>query len=233
MSTQPEIIAALIAAIVSLAGSIVTLIIAMKSLRNERDKLSIDRENLRKELKSTAEQTSVWKAEVVKLKVETDKIIEETRAIRNQRISAEREELKNMLILFERAVFHAPLNSEDPVNMFKAIRQTRVSLQMSGGSSILNKEAAFHFSKTRDILMESESKVMERFPELVRFVDEVGDLMVSSKQKDLLYSRMGGGKWESVNLMADIRQNLNHHISEAKKQLDVLDVALQSSSSYK
>lgn len=39
------------------------------------------------------------------------------------------------------------MQSEEPVEMFKAVRQTRIALQMSGASLVRDREIAEHFQK--------------------------------------------------------------------------------------
>jgi predicted nucleic acid-binding Zn-ribbon protein len=134
----PEIFTAVIAAVVAVISSLITLSIGLGQLKNERKridsevslertKLEHDRERLQSELKISAEQVSVWKAEVEKLKAETQKLSYEADDIRRRRLEAERNEIRNLLILFDRAVFDAPMNSEEPVQMFIALQQTRIS----------------------------------------------------------------------------------------------------------
>jgi chromosome segregation ATPase len=175
-----EMISAIIAAVVGTLSSLITLTIGLGQLRNERKrleeemnleraKLEHDRERLQSELRENAEQSRVWKAEIEKLRAETQKLSVEAEEIRRRRLEAERTEIRDLLILFDRAVFDAPLFSEEPTEMFRALQQTRLSLQTSGASLVRHQEIAKHFQRIRQILLETEAEVKRRYPELVQF----------------------------------------------------------------
>ena len=55
-----------------------------------------------------------------------------------QRLNALRSELHACLTLFDRELMRAPFDREDPVEMYKAIRKIRISLQKRGASRIAN-----------------------------------------------------------------------------------------------
>jgi uncharacterized membrane-anchored protein YhcB (DUF1043 family) len=94
-----EMISAIIAAVVGTLSSLITLTIGLGQLRNERKrleeemnleraKLEHDRERLQSELRENAEQSRVWKAEIEKLRAETQKLSVEAEEIRRRRLEA-------------------------------------------------------------------------------------------------------------------------------------------------
>jgi len=236
-----EILAAIIAAIVGAISAIITLSIGIGQLRNERRriddevnierrKLDHDRERLQTELRENAEQTRVWKAEVEKLKAETQKLSIEADDIRRRRLEAERLEIRDLLILFDRAVFDAPMNSEEPVEMYKALQQTRISMQTSGASLVRDREIAEHFQKVREILLTTEAEVKKHFPLVAQLANEIN--IASSQgqpsipiyeQRERVQKLLGQQYWEPVRLMMNVRNEVRQHIEAIHKRLRLLD----------
>lgn len=237
----PEVVAAIIAAVVGTISSLITLAIGLGQLRNERRhleeemtierrKLEHDRERLQSELRENAEQARLWKAEAEKLKAETQKLSVEADDIRRRRLEAERAEIRDLLILFDRAVFDAPMQSEEPVEMFRALQQTRVSLQKSGASLVRDREIAEHFQKAREILLTTEAEVKKRYPMVAQLATEFDEVVQNDQQNIPPYERrrrveksLGQGYWESVRFMMDIRWKIMQHIDAIRERLRALD----------
>ena len=172
---SPEITSAIIAASVSIIASAITLFIGMRGIKIEREKLKTDRERLQIELRYNAKQARTAKAELARLKAETKKLSAETDEIIIRRIESERSEIRNLLLLFERAFFDLPLPCDEPLAMFRAIQQTRISLQTSGASLIRNVEVAENFKQVRNVLREIEYEIAKCYPEIVKLADELKD----------------------------------------------------------
>lgn len=227
---SPEVISALIAAVVSLIASIFTLYISSRNrkierekLQYEKEKLEADRSRLRKELRDSATQTHLWKAEMERLKAETDKLVTESNEIRRQRLEAEREEIRDMLRLFDRAVFDAPPYIEDPIDMLKAIRQTRIALQQSGASLVRNRKVAENFRQARILLLEAEANMQEKYPELVRLIDESVDEKVDWGHRREVYASLDESPYSIIEPMMKIRTAVEVHIDQVHKLLRELD----------
>jgi hypothetical protein len=229
-----EMISAIIAAVVGTLSSLITLTIGLGQLRNERKrleeemnleraKLEHDRERLQSELRENAEQSRVWKAEIEKLRAETQKLSVEAEEIRRRRLEAERTEIRDLLILFDRAVFDAPLFSEEPTEMFRALQQTRLSLQTSGASLVRHQEIAKHFQRIRQILLETEAEVKRRYPELVQLAAGLDENIPVYKRRDQVKQLLGENYWKAVELMMGIRPEITQHVEAIRERLRVLD----------
>ena len=128
--------------------------------------------------------------------------------------SLEVEEIKKFLLLFERAVFDAPINSEDPTKMFESIQKVRLQLQIGGASLITNQEAADNFKDIRKELLLIENEVIKKYPEVVMFIDVIkkkaADGTISSgihERRQMVQSFLGNEKYAgSVNLMMSVRR---------------------------
>jgi uncharacterized NAD(P)/FAD-binding protein YdhS len=189
----------------------------------ERAKLEHDRERLQSELRENAEQSRVWKAEIEKLRAETQKLSVEAEEIRRRRLEAERTEIRDLLILFDRAVFDAPLFSEEPTEMFRALQQTRLSLQTSGASLVRHQEIAKHFQRIRQILLETEAEVKRRYPELVQLAAGLDENIPVYKRRDQVKQLLGENYWKAVELMMGIRPEITQHVEAIRERLRVLD----------
>lgn len=225
---QPEIVAALIAAVVSITASAVTLFIGSRNIRNEREKLQIerektqaDRERYQSELRESARQAQVWNAEIAKLKAETEKLAIEADDIRRRRFEAERDEIRNLLMFFDRAVFDAPMYSEDPVEMFTAIRQTRISLQTNGASLVRDKEVAEHFQRIREILLNAEAEVLRQYPAIPHIAVELGSekRLTHYERRQKVEQLLGGNYYEPVRMMMRVRQEIQPHLERLREKL--------------
>lgn len=240
----PEVVAAIIAAIVGTISSLITLAVGLGQLRNERRrlenerrrleeemtierrKLEHDRTRLQSQLLENAEQARLWKAETEKLKAETQKLSAEAADIRRRRLEAERAEIRDLLILFDRAVFDAPMQSEEPVEMFRAIRQTRISLQMSGASFIRDQEVAECFRRIRTILLKTESEVRSRYPVIAQMAVEFDDNRPVYERREQVRMALGRDYFEPVRIMMGIRQEVQQNLERVRQRLNELDTEL-------
>ncbi len=204
MQLPKEIIIALFAAIVSLIGSILTLVIGLRKIRIERHR------NL--------EQASVWQAEISKLRVESQKLAVETQEIQRKRFEAEREEIRDLLKLFDRAVFDAPMYSEDPTEMFRAIQQTRISLQLSGASLVRDSIIADNFKQIRKLLLDVEGEVTRNYPIIVELATNIDDFHDRIENRRKAHELLRGRYYEPVRLMMDVRHKLDKHIEVIQKR---------------
>lgn len=230
-----EVTSALIAAIVGTISAFITLIIGLGQLRNdkrrledeievERQKLEHDRERLRLELQERAEQVLVWKAEIEKLRTETQKLSTEADDIRRRRLEAERLELKTLLILFERAAFDAPRQLEEPVAMFRALQQTRLSLQMSGASLVRDREIAEHFKEVREILLETEAEIKKRYPMVAQLaIEDELERLPSYERHRRVENLLGRDYWRAVEDMVSARNRIMQHVNAIRERLKRLD----------
>jgi cell division protein FtsL len=218
-----EVITALIAGIVSIIGSSITLLIGMRNIRLEREKLRNDRERLQLELRKIDEQSRISKVEIERLQAEAAKLAAEAEEIRRKRIEAQRAEIRDVLILFDRAVFDAPMYSEEPVEMFKAIRQTRLSLQMSGASLIHDQKVAEHFRRIREILLNVESEVQRRYPVIAQMAVDFDDNREAYERRREVSKILGKEYWKAVNFMMGIRSEVQQHLESIRQRLHELD----------
>lgn len=220
---QAEVITALIAAIASVIGSALTLFIGLRNIRIEREKLQSDRQRLQSELQERTKQAQVWEAEISRLRAEAHKISLEADEIRRRKLEAERAEIKSSLMLFDRAVFDAPMHSEDPVEMFRALKQTRISLQTSGASLVRDRNVAEHFQSLREILLRVETEVARRFPIVAQLAAEPDDGRPTYERRRQIHDALKGVYYEPVRMMMDIRREIDHHIQGIHARLRELD----------
>jgi hypothetical protein len=194
---QKEIVIALIAAIATVVGAIVTLVLGLRNINITKEKLA---------------------AEISKLQAEAKKIAAEANAIERQRIETERSEVKELLTLFDGAVFDAPMHSEDPSEMFHAIQRVRILLQKNGASLVRDRLIADNFREIRKILLRAENEVAHEFPIIEKLAYEL-----SGKDR---YERWHRAKevlgeenyFKPVRIMMDIRHDIYHHLDIIKRR---------------
>jgi hypothetical protein len=214
---KTEIVAAVIAAFVGFASSVVTLLLGLRSSMLERQKLQAERDRWNAEL---TQQARRGEAELARLHAETAKLIAEVDQIRYSRFEAQRNEIRDLVKLFDRAVFEAPLHSENPVDMFRAIRQTRIALQMAGASLVSDGTIAFHFDELRRLLFETEIEVQSRFP----VVSEIAEEPEKGKgagyeSRERARAALGDKYFEPVGIMMRIRSQVEAHVSAIRIRL--------------
>lgn len=221
MST--ELLTALIAAVVSIIAASITLWIGKKKLRVEEERLIYEKKRIQAELNESIEQTKISRIELNKLKAETDKLILETDYLRNRRFEAEREEIRNLLIFFDRAVYHSPVQSEDPIEMFKAIRQTRILLQTSGAGLVRDKEIAEKFHEIKHLLWNTENEVIRKYPLILKYSDEIDDKHDQFELRKKAREYFGNSYYEPVGMMMDIRWKIDQNLNYIRMKFDDLN----------
>lgn len=130
----------------------------------------------------------------------------------------EREEIREFLLLFERAVFDAPVSSEEPTAMFKSIQDVRLSLQIKGAGLIKNQEAADIFREIRKILLHIEDEVIRKYPEVVAILDEVKNMPLSYERRKYVEEKLGRKtNWEAVMLMIGTRNDVMPRVEKVRE----------------
>jgi hypothetical protein len=86
-----------------------------------------------------------------------------------RQLEAARAEIKDLLILFERAAFRPDdgNNGGDPTAAFNAIYETRLALQTRGASLIADPDSANQFREIQGLLLKLEGAVMQKYPQVV------------------------------------------------------------------
>jgi hypothetical protein len=130
-------------------------------------------------------------------------------AMRQNKLEAIRDHLEQDLRIFDRQVMSAPFRFENPLLMYKAIRDMRVSLQKNGSSRISNELAARNFEAVKKILINMEYRVRERFP-------YIHDAALSNKTH-VQYKKDDFNN--AIQLMMQIRKSLRPLIEEVEKEL--------------
>lgn len=143
-------------------GSLVTLYVSARNYNLEREKFD--------------KQASVWEAEIAKLKLESQEKIKES-------LELKRNELKDLLVLFDRASFHPIDYDGDPTAVINGIRETRVALQVKRASFIKDENIAQKFSELQEILLKIEAEFSKEFPEIFSFALELADDKVATEMR--------------------------------------------------
>lgn len=121
----------------------------------------------------------------------------------------EREEIRTFLLLFERAVFDAPLSSEEPTAMFKSIQDVRFSLQVKGAGLIRNQEAADLFREIRKILLHIEGIVIREYPEVVDLLEKVKHMPMGYERRQLVRETLDHKiQMNAIVLMMGVRNDV-------------------------
>jgi cell division protein FtsL len=204
---NPDILTALIAAFTSLVASLVTLVISVRSLRNEKekirielDKLKLERERFQQEQNTSAKQELLKAAEIEKSKAEVMKLTEEVTEIRYQRALAERNEIKGLLGLFQKAAFSPMDYDEDPTSALNSIRATRIALQTQGAALVGNEQTAETFQKLEDMLLQIEVDVADQYPDVFNLALELYERkMGHEERKELVKSKVKDDElWDAI-----------------------------------
>lgn len=138
-------------------------------------------------------------------------------ASRLKTLRALRDRLEKDLVVFDREVMRAPARFEDPVLMYKALREMRIGLQKNGSSTITNSVAARNFKAAHTILREAEYEIRQKYP----YIHEAADSGTPvGKYPD-------GDFNASISLMMGIRVQLQPLLDEVKRELASIDLQLQ------
>jgi hypothetical protein len=131
-------------------------------------------------------------------------------------LQATRDRLEKDLVVFDREVMSAPFHFEDPVLMYKAIREMRIALQKNGSSRIANSVAARNFEAAHALLRNTEYKIREQYP----YIHEAA----SNDTPKVNYPN--GDFGDSIHLMMQIRGQLQPLLEEVKRELAAIDAQL-------
>jgi hypothetical protein len=137
-------------------------------------------------------------------------------ASRRALLQANRERLEKDLRIFDREVMTAPFHFEDPVLMYKAIREMRIALQQNGSSRVANSVAARNFHTAHAILRDTERQIRAKFP-------YIHDAAIN----DTPNVRYPNGAFsDSIQLMMQIRGPLQPLLKEIERELAAIDARL-------
>ena len=128
----------------------------------------------------------------------------------------QRSQLEKNLTVFDREVMRAPVNYEDPVEMYSAIREMRIDLQRNSSSLIANEVAAESFKKARDVLRRVEYDVKDQFV----------SVHLAAMNDDASPQYTGSDFSDAIQLMMSIRSELEPLINEIKRELHRVDKKL-------
>ena len=115
-------------------------------------------------------------------------------AAERNRLAALRLELHACQTVFDREVMKAPFHREDPVEMYRAIREMRIRLQERGASRIPHGGVAENFEKAKKIMSDCEDEVRTKYP----YIHEAAKSGGTPSYKD-------GDFGAAINLMMGIR----------------------------
>jgi hypothetical protein len=189
-----------------------------------RVRLEHEAERLLSDLRQGVEQLRVWDAEVDKLRAETRKTLTETQDLRRRTLEAERAEIRDLLLLFERAAFDAQLYSEEPVAMLQAFRATRIALQQGGASLIRNAGVARNFAEIRRLLWDAEQRVAREFPDVTQMADQLPPAGGSAwERREQVRATLGPQYYEPVRIMLNARSQMEPRLAEIAQAMRALD----------
>jgi hypothetical protein len=134
-------------------------------------------------------------------------------ASQRQTLQELRSRLEKNLAIFDREVMRAPHRYEDPVEMYRAIREMRIALQRNSSSRITNEVAAKNFEEAKGVLRSVEYAVRDQFPTV--------HLAVMNDNTKPQYE--GSDHSDAITLMMDIRQQIMPLIDEVKEELERID----------
>ena len=103
-----------------------------------------------------------------------------------EHLEKERREIRDLLILFERAAFNVEegyYGYGDPTVVFNAIRETRIELNKRGAAYVTDNEIADVFAQIRDTLFQLERDIGKQYPKLVELAAEWRDRPTGSEER--------------------------------------------------
>lgn len=131
------------------------------------------------------------------------------------RLATLRTELHACQTIFDREVLVAPFQNEDPVEMYTAIREMRISLQQRGASRIPHDAVAGNFTLAKKVLRDCANEVRTRFP-------NVHAAAVSGSPANY----QGNEFSDAINLMINIRNEIIPLIEANDRVLAEVDLRL-------
>lgn len=103
-----------------------------------------------------------------------------------QHLDENRREIRDLLILFERAAFRVEegyYGYGDPTVVFNAIRETRIELNRRGAVYVADNEIAGVFTQIRDTLFQLERDIGKQYPKLVALANEWRDQPTGGEER--------------------------------------------------
>ncbi|HBW52585.1 MAG TPA: hypothetical protein DEF47_22115 [Herpetosiphon sp.] len=232
MTTSPEVQAALIAGIVAVFGTIITMIIAKRTFKSDKEKIMIEQQKLDNDRKRMdaeiaklnieTEKTiidaydirNLQSAEVSKLIAETKKTLYEMNHIKNTQIINDAEKIRNLLILFDRKAFNKLVSSEDPLLLLRAIIETRINMQKMGASFIYDIEVSNAFNNIKNILIHLEDWVSQNIPKLNELAEDIEIRKYHGVSPDTF---KGINPYEFVDKVISARSDINRNLHIVEK----------------
>jgi hypothetical protein len=131
-------------------------------------------------------------------------------------LQSSRDRLEKDLRVFDREVMFAPFHFEDPVLMYKAIREMRIALQQNGSSRVANSVAARNFQSAHAILRDTERQIRAMYP----YIHDAA----TNNTPNVRYPN--GAFSDSIHLMMQIRGSLQPLVKEIERELAAIDAQL-------
>lgn len=151
-------------------------------------------------------------------------LVTETRVLRNTRLEiykSEQEKIAFLLRPLGRRVFHAKFDTEDPLEMYRALRAVRRFYLENGASLQSNQVAATGFENISYVLNEIEELIDEKYPILVLKANELDNKKQVHVERHSLELEMGSSEYyQSIREMMSIRTQVaeNEQIIRAELQ---------------
>jgi hypothetical protein len=224
--TLPSISDTIIAAVIGAATAWITMLLRVRPertkllaeiafLRRQSEKLALETEQMRQPTLTADREAE----ELRKLSLERERIALELDSLRRQRADNDRSEIVELLKAFDREVFEAPMDSEDPVAMFKALRQTRIWLQSSGALYFRDLEIASHFRQIRMLLAETEREAVARFPQIPALSLCLQDGCPIPQPRWAHREQLGRSYGDAIELMMRSRRSIMEHVRAVERKL--------------
>jgi len=180
---------------------------------------------LRPERKKLLEEINLIRKQAEKFDLETD-------SFRRQQLESERAEIVDLLKAFDREVFDAPMQAEEPVAMFQAIRQTRIWLQTSGALYFHDPEIQSHFRAIRNLLAQTERGVVAKFPVIAELSATSDSGTPVYERRSVVESRLGRAYYEAVAMMMKPRNEVRQHVGAIEQRLPTYGVRRVSAAGF-
>jgi hypothetical protein len=102
-----------------------------------------------------------------------------------QQLELQRAEIRDLLILFERAAFRPDdgNNGGDPTAAFNGIYETRLALQTRGASLIADPVSANQFRHIQGLLLELEGAVLQKYPQVVELTTKWRGKLLNTQER--------------------------------------------------
>jgi hypothetical protein len=104
---------------------------------------------------------------------------------KRQRLEALRQEIRDLLVLFERAAFrpYDGDNRGDPTAVYNAVYETRIQLQQRGAIFMPDDEIADQFGRIQRELLKLENEVKRTFPRIASLAAELRDSPIGTQYR--------------------------------------------------